>query len=67
MFSWDIIPNWSKIKVNRMEEILRVKFQDVELRKKLLDTGESILIEDSKTDSFWGIGKKISKITKDFR
>lgn len=58
LFSWDIVSNWSKIKVNRMEEILRVKFQDIELRKKLLDTGGSILIEDSKTDSFWGIGKK---------
>ncbi|MBA7520582.1 hypothetical protein ES705_12678 [subsurface metagenome] len=62
MFSWDIVSNWSKIKVNRMEEILRVKFQDVELRKKLLDTGESILIEDSKTDSFGALEKRRAEI-----
>ena len=58
LFSWDIVENWSKIKVNRMYNVLKVKFSDVELREKLLETGNSILIEDSKTDPFWGIGKK---------
>lgn len=58
LFSWDIVENWSKIKVDRMYKVLRVKFSDEELRQKLLDTGDAILIENSKTDPFWGIGKK---------
>lgn len=58
LFSWDIVKNWSKIRVERMYKVLKVKFSDVELKQKLLATGSSILIEDSKTDSFWGIGRK---------
>jgi len=58
LFSWDIVPNWGEIKVDRMYNVLRAKFSDNILRQKLLDTGNSILIENSKTDSFWGIGKK---------
>lgn len=57
LFSWDIVKNWSKIKIDRMYNVLKAKFSDIELRQKLLDTGNSILIEDSKTDPFWGIGK----------
>ena len=57
LFSWDIVSNWSKIKVPRMYNVLRAKFSDNELKSKLLDTGDSILIENSKSDSFWGIGK----------
>jgi ribA/ribD-fused uncharacterized protein len=58
LFYWDINPNWSKIKVDRMYEILKVKFSNPELKLKLLNTGNSIIIENSKSDSFWGIGKK---------
>jgi ribA/ribD-fused uncharacterized protein len=57
LFSWDIVPNWSKIKVNRMYNVLKVKFSDNELKNKLIDTGDSILIENSKSDAFWGVGK----------
>ena len=57
LFSWDIVKDWSKIKVDRMYEVLEVKFSEPELREKLLATDNAILIEDSKTDSFWGIGK----------
>ena len=57
LFSWDIVSNWSKIKVLRMHNVLRAKFSDGELMYKLLDTGDSILIENSKSDAFWGIGK----------
>ena len=57
LFSWDIVKDWSKIKVNRMHNVLRAKFSDRELMYKLLDTGDSILIENSKSDAFWGIGK----------
>ncbi len=58
LFSWDIVANWSKIKVNRMYNVLKVKFTDNDLMEKLLNTGRSILIENSKTDSFWGIGRR---------
>lgn len=57
LFVWDIVSNWSQIKVKRMHDVLRIKFQDPELREKLLDTKDAVLIEDSKTDAFWGIGK----------
>ena len=57
LFSWDIVKDWSKIKVTRMYNVLKAKFADTELREKLLATKNSILIEDSKTDSYWGIGK----------
>lgn len=57
LFSWDITPNWSKNKVDRMLKVLRVKFSDPDLKYKLLDTSSAILIEDSKTDAFWGCGK----------
>jgi len=57
LFSWDIVPNWSKIKVEEMLNVLRAKFSDPELKERLLATGDAILREASKTDSFWGIGK----------
>ena len=57
LFSWDIVSNWNEIKVNRMYNVLKAKFSDRELMYKLLDTGDSILIENSKSDAFWGIGK----------
>ena len=57
LFSWDIVSKWSEIKVDRMHNVLRAKFSDRELREKLLETGNSILIENSKSDAFWGIGK----------
>ena len=57
LFSWDIVNNWNKIKVNRMYNVLKVKFSDNELKNKLIDTRDSILIENSKSDAFWGIGK----------
>jgi ribA/ribD-fused uncharacterized protein len=58
LFAWDIVKNWSKIKKNRMYRILKVKFSDPDLKEKLIATGKSILIENSKTDSYWGIGPK---------
>ena len=58
IFAWDIVENWSKKKVERMYKILQVKFSDNELKRQLLETRNAILLEDSKTDAFWGIGKK---------
>jgi ribA/ribD-fused uncharacterized protein len=57
LFKWDVNPQWQKIKEYRMEQILILKFSDLILKKKLLDTKDAMLIEDSKTDAFWGIGK----------
>jgi len=55
--SWDIVKNWSKIRFDRMYKVLQAKFSDPELKEKLLNTGNLILIENSKTDTTWGIGK----------
>ena len=55
---WDIVENWTRIKVDRMYEVLKIKFYDPELKQKLIDTRDSILFENSKSDSFWGGGKK---------
>ena len=42
-----------------MRNVLLTKFgQHPDLADKLLATGDALLIEDSKTDAYWGIGKK---------
>ncbi len=51
-------PNWDKIKVGIMEELLRLKLeQNPYVKRKLLETKDYMLCEDSPKDSFWGIGK----------
>lgn len=50
----ETIPNWGNKKVEIMLNGLRHKFQDPELRQKLLDTNTAELFEDSPTDMFWG-------------
>lgn len=55
-------PNWEGIKVDVMQEILRDKFSDIELREKLLATGDAALVEaNSWGDSFWGVHGGIGK------
>lgn len=50
-------PQWDSIKVETMRAILRAKVQQHEyVKRKLLDTGERTLIEDSWRDDFWGWG-----------
>ena len=59
LFAFDIRPDWHEIKVGRMRAVLQAKFdQHEDLRQLLIDTGDAVIIEDSKTDAFWGIGKK---------
>lgn len=59
LLSYDIKPNWNTIKMDRMRRVLLAKFSNhSELTEKLLATGEAKLIEESKTDAFWGIGKR---------
>jgi len=48
-----------RYKVVVMRGVLLNKFShNPDLADKLLETGDALLIEDSKTDSYWGIGKK---------
>jgi ribA/ribD-fused uncharacterized protein len=56
---FDIVEDWNIKKVDRMKRVLLAKFdQNPTLAGYLLSTGSKILIEESKTDAFWGIGKK---------
>jgi ribA/ribD-fused uncharacterized protein len=49
--------DWHDIKVYVMQSAVALKFEDAELRAKLLATGDKKLIEHSPWDSFWGSGK----------
>lgn len=59
LYTWDIVPNWSKIKFDRMRGVLRAKFsQHSDLRDLLLSTGDARLVEAGTTDNavnrLWG-------------
>jgi ribA/ribD-fused uncharacterized protein len=46
LYTWDIVPDWSKIKYDRMRAVLRAKFsQHADLREILLSTGTARLVE----------------------
>jgi ribA/ribD-fused uncharacterized protein len=50
-------PDWDNVKVGIMKDILRAKAKQHEyVRRKLLETGDRELIEDSWRDGFWGWG-----------
>jgi len=69
------LEKWDKIKVDIMQEILRVKFSYPEMKNKLLSTGNSHLEEGNTWgDKFWGtvngkgqnmLGKLLMKIRKE--
>jgi hypothetical protein len=47
--------DWEEIKEDLMLELLRIKFSDPELSKKLIDTKNYILVEGNYWhDNFWG-------------
>ncbi len=49
--------NWEEIKVGIMEDICRHKLSQHEyIKRKLLQTGDLTLVEDSPTDNCWGWG-----------
>ncbi|MBE5821472.1 MAG: NADAR family protein [Clostridiales bacterium] len=49
--------DWNEVKVGIMEELLRLKIeQNPYVKKKLLETKDYIIVEDSPKDSFWGWG-----------
>lgn len=59
LFAYDITPGWANMKVKRMRAVLKSKFHPVrefELAVKLMDTGDANIIENSRSDPFWGIG-----------
>ncbi len=52
LYTWDIVPNWSKIKFDRMRDVLRAKFaQHEDLCELLLSTGNARLVEAGRTDN----------------
>lgn len=59
LYTWDIVPSWSKIKFDRMRGVLRAKFtQHENLRQLLLATGSARLVEAGTTNNavnrLWG-------------
>lgn len=59
LYVWDVTPNWSSTKFDRMRQVLRAKFtQHEDLRDLLLSTGNSRLVEVAKTNNavnrLWG-------------
>ncbi len=49
--------NWDEIKLLVMEDLLREKIsQNPYVKKKLLETKNYMIVEDSPKDSFWGWG-----------
>lgn len=50
-------PKWDEIKLSVMEDLLRAKLeQNPYVKKKLLETKDYQIVEDSPKDSFWGWG-----------
>ena len=48
--------DWEEIKDSVMYACLKSKFQNPEMRKKLLDTGDAVLIEgNNHGDRYWGM------------
>jgi len=59
LYTWDITPNWNKIKFERMRGVLRAKFtQHQDLQQLLLSTGTTLLVEEGRTNTavnrLWG-------------
>lgn len=59
LYTWDIAPEWSRTKFDRMRDVLRAKFmQHEDLKDLLLSTGDARLVEVGRTDNLvnrtWG-------------
>lgn len=59
LYVWDVVPDWSKIKFDRMRGVLRAKFdQHDDLRQLLLSTGDARLVEvgtvSNAVNRLWG-------------
>jgi ribA/ribD-fused uncharacterized protein len=52
----DIRPDWDSIKFDVMLEITRKKFSNLELKAKLINTGDQELVEGNNWgDTYWGV------------
>jgi len=52
LYTWDINPDWSRTKFDRMRNVLRAKFtQHEDLKQLLLSTGNARLVEAGRTDN----------------
>ncbi len=52
LYLWEVVPEWSRIKYNRMREVLRAKFtQHEDLRNLLLSTGDARLVETGRVNN----------------
>lgn len=52
LYTWEIMPNWSELKFDRMRKVLRAKFsQHEDLREILLSTGDARIVEVGRVDS----------------
>ena len=81
LYYWDITPGWSKIKFDRMRNVLRAKFtQHDDLRELLISTGSARLVEsttvDNKVNRTWGevngvgknmLGKLLMEVREELR
>lgn len=59
LYVWDVVPDWSRIKFDRMRAVLRAKFdQHADLKELLLSTGNSRLVEvgtvNNAVNRLWG-------------
>lgn len=59
LYTWDIVPNWSKIKFDRMRRVLKAKFeQHADLAELLISTGSKRLVEtgtvNNAVNRLWG-------------
>lgn len=81
LYTWDIVPGWSRIKFDRMYQIIKAKFtQHKDLMDLLLSTGNTRLVESGKVDNVtnrtWGevngvgknmLGKLLMKLRDELR
>jgi ribA/ribD-fused uncharacterized protein len=52
LYTWDIVPGWSRTKFDRMREVLTAKFtQHEDLKELLISTGNARLVEAARTDN----------------
>lgn len=47
--------DWELVKLSIMLKGLRHKFQNLDLRRKLLETNDTYLYENSPNDTYWGL------------
>lgn len=81
LYSWDVVPGWSELKIPRMRAVLWSKFgQHADLRATLMSTVGVDLVESaavgSDTNRFWGrvngkgknwLGVLLMGVREDFR